>query len=257
MGRQQAFDTVNAVEAARDLFWQLGYDAVSLSDLERATGLNRSSIYNAFGSKRGLFDVAVENYLATIIRPRIAPLLDPSNSPSAAAEALVRYFTDLAETVAGLPADSPRQGCLLVTAAPGIAGQDETVRQVVAEYHAELVGAFTAALERANGAAAIERASSASALEHASAAAALERASAAAAHETPAGATRDAGGHTLLGQAERSADPKSVSRARLLASLSVSAFALAKVDRGESVVLLHTGADFATEWTEPEHLQRF
>jgi TetR/AcrR family transcriptional repressor of nem operon len=205
MGRQQVFDTVFAVEAARDLFWQLGYDAVSLTDLERATGLNRSSIYHAFGSKRGLFDVAVDNYLETIIRPRIAPLHDPSNSPRAAAAALIGYFTALAETVAGLPADSPRQGCLLVTAAPGIAGQDETVRQVVADYHAELVGAFTVALERAN-------------------------------------AAPDDKAHVPAG-------PTAVSRARLLASLSVSAFALAKVDRGESVALLCTGADFATEWT--------
>jgi TetR/AcrR family transcriptional repressor of nem operon len=236
MGRHQVFDTVHAVEAARDLFWQLGYEAVSLTDLEQATGLNRSSIYNAFGSKRGLFDVAVENYLETIIRPRIAPLLDPSNSPSEAAEALIRYFTALAETVAGLPADSPRQGCLLVTAAPGIAGQDETVRQVVADYHAELVGAFTAALECATGAfpAAPERAGAASADE-----------------------ARVAAAQSLPTNAENPVDPKSVSRARLLASLSVSAFALAKVDRGESVVLLHTGADFATEWTEPAHLQRF
>jgi TetR/AcrR family transcriptional repressor of nem operon len=236
MGRHQVFDTVHAVEAARDLFWQLGYEAVSLTDLEQATGLNRSSIYNAFGSKRGLFDVAVENYLETIIRPRIAPLLDPSNSPSEAAEALIRYFTALAETVAGLPADSPRQGCLLVTAAPGIAGQDETVRQVVADYHAELVGAFTAALECATGASAT----------------ALERAGAASADKA-----RVAAAQSLPTNAENPADPKSVSRARLLASLSVSAFALAKVDRGESVVLLHTGADFATEWTEPAHLQRF
>lgn len=225
MGRQQVFDTVHAVEAARDLFWQLGYEAVSLTDLERATGLNRSSIYNAFGSKRGLFDVAVENYLETIIRPRIAPLLDPSNSPSAAADALIRYFTALAETVAALPADSPRQGCLLVTAAPGIAGQDETVRQVVADYHSELVGAFTVALERAGGAQA---------------------------GEVQVAAAQDRQTH-----ADRPSDPKSVSRARLLASLSVSAFALAKVDRGESIVLLHTGADFATEWTEAAHLQRF
>ena len=245
MGRQQVFDTVHAVEAARDLFWQLGYEAVSLTDLERATGLNRSSIYNAFGSKRGLFDVAVENYLETIIRPRIAPLLDSSNSPSAATDALIRYFTALAETVAALPADSPRQGCLLVTAAPGIAGHDETVRQVVADYHSELVGAFTAALERAGDAQAGEvQAGEASA-------------DGGQADEAPAGEVQVAAAQDRQTHADRPSDPKSVSRARLLASLSVSAFALAKVDRGESIVLLHTGADFATEWTEAAHLQRF
>ncbi|MDD0859753.1 TetR/AcrR family transcriptional regulator [Arthrobacter alpinus] len=49
-----------------------------LPDLERATGLSRSSIYHAFGSKRGLFDAAVASYLSEIIRPRLQPLDSPT-----------------------------------------------------------------------------------------------------------------------------------------------------------------------------------
>ncbi len=52
MPRVQEFDTDTVVARARDLFWDKGFEATSVPDLERVTGLNRSSLYNAFGSKR-------------------------------------------------------------------------------------------------------------------------------------------------------------------------------------------------------------
>ena len=39
MGRQRAFDTDTVVQAARDVFWQCGYELTSISDLEERTGL--------------------------------------------------------------------------------------------------------------------------------------------------------------------------------------------------------------------------
>ena len=60
MGRPQTFETDEVVRAARGVFWRDGYESASLPDLEQATGLSRSSIYHAFGSKRGLFDAAVD-----------------------------------------------------------------------------------------------------------------------------------------------------------------------------------------------------
>ncbi|GAB3998060.1 hypothetical protein GCM10029992_22820 [Glycomyces albus] len=52
MGRVQTFDTAEVVRAARTVFWQHGYEDASIPALEAATGLRRSSIYHAFGSKR-------------------------------------------------------------------------------------------------------------------------------------------------------------------------------------------------------------
>ena len=57
MARTQSFDRDTVVRAARTLFWTVGYESASIPELETATGLSRSSIYNAFGSKRGLFDL--------------------------------------------------------------------------------------------------------------------------------------------------------------------------------------------------------
>ncbi|MCU1404441.1 MAG: TetR family transcriptional regulator, partial [Glaciihabitans sp.] len=74
MGRVQTFVAADVVRAARTVFWEHGYEGASLPDLETATGLSRSSIYNTFASKRGLFDAAVQSYLDEIIHPRLRPL---------------------------------------------------------------------------------------------------------------------------------------------------------------------------------------
>jgi len=63
MGRTRTFDEDAVVRAARDVFWQHGYAEASVPDLEAATGLGRSSLYHSFGSKRELFDAAIESYL--------------------------------------------------------------------------------------------------------------------------------------------------------------------------------------------------
>ncbi|MBI9113649.1 TetR/AcrR family transcriptional regulator [Sanguibacter suaedae] len=142
MGRPQAFDTATAVRAARDLFWDRGYDATSLADLEHATGLNRSSLYNAFGSKRGLFDHAVRDYLDTVVAPRLAPLRAPGAGPDAA----VTYLRELADVLADDRSRSARLGCLLVNTSTSIAAHDETLARTVAAHRDDLVDAFTDAL---------------------------------------------------------------------------------------------------------------
>ena len=194
MGRVQTFDTTTVVQAARDVFWDLGFEATSLTDLEEATGLNRSSIYHAFGSKRGLFDAAAQDYLDTVIRPRLAKLVAVAGTsagaapdPAAAERALVDYFTNLARAVAALPPGDSRRGCLLVNAAAGLAAHDDAARSVVESYRTELTQALRGALAAA----------------------------------TPAGSPADL-----------DAD------ARVLASLSVSAMVLARINQDESVALL-------------------
>ena len=71
MGRVQTFETATAVAAARDLFWDRGYEATSVADLEDATGVQRSSLYHAFGSKRGLFDAVLAHTPESQARSRI------------------------------------------------------------------------------------------------------------------------------------------------------------------------------------------
>jgi len=148
MARSRAFDTGDVVRAARDVFWSRGYDAAAMPDLERATGLARSSLYNAFGSKRGLFDAAVQSYLDEVVRPRLAALVA---APTGAA-GLRAYFESVAEAVLGgadgAGRDGNPPGCLLLVAAAGSGGRDREVRAAVDAYRLEVTRAFADALRR-------------------------------------------------------------------------------------------------------------
>ncbi|MDQ0260613.1 TetR/AcrR family transcriptional regulator [Sinomonas atrocyanea] len=134
MGRTQAFDRDTAVRAARAVFWQSGYEDASVPDLEQATGLSRSSIYNAFGSKRGLFDVAVQSYLDEVVRPRLRPLQGSHVEP----EAIIGYLDGLREALAGAGSAPAANGCLLINAAGAPIAHDAEVARVIADYRDEL-----------------------------------------------------------------------------------------------------------------------
>lgn len=54
MGRPRAFDEATVIEQVAALLVERGYDAVSVDEIVRVTGLGRGSLYKAFGSKAGL-----------------------------------------------------------------------------------------------------------------------------------------------------------------------------------------------------------
>jgi AcrR family transcriptional regulator len=62
-GRHRSFDKDKALEEAMLMFWQKGYPGTSLADLTKTMGINKSSLYAAFGNKEDLFNQVVECYL--------------------------------------------------------------------------------------------------------------------------------------------------------------------------------------------------
>ncbi len=62
MGRARAFDADEALDRAMTVFWSKGYEGTSLSDLTEAMGINRPSLYAAYGNKQELFRKALERY---------------------------------------------------------------------------------------------------------------------------------------------------------------------------------------------------
>jgi AcrR family transcriptional regulator len=62
MGRPREFDAEEALERALHVFWRKGYEGASLSDLTEAMGINRPSLYAAFGNKEELFRKALDRY---------------------------------------------------------------------------------------------------------------------------------------------------------------------------------------------------
>ncbi|WP_410012524.1 TetR/AcrR family transcriptional regulator [Sodalis sp. C49] len=124
-GRPRQFDPEVALVAAMRVFWKNGYAGASISTLLKAMGINRASMYAAFGNKEALFRQVLDRYE----REKSAYMLDALQQPTArgVAEQLLRGT--LALQAEG---DNPRGSMSIVhsvSSAPG----DESVRQYVLE----------------------------------------------------------------------------------------------------------------------------
>jgi AcrR family transcriptional regulator len=155
MGRPPSFDRDTVVRAARSLFWKHGFEDASVPELEEVTGLGRSSIYHAFGSKRGLFDAAIQSYLNEVVRPRLRPLL----APHVATTALTDYLDGLRDAFVRADSMPGANGCLLVNSAGAPISDDADVARTIADYHEELRAAVLRGVEaQAGDASAAQRA---------------------------------------------------------------------------------------------------
>jgi AcrR family transcriptional regulator len=130
MARTPTFDRDAVARAARAVFWSNGYEAASIPALELATGLSRSSIYNSFGSKRGLFDAAVANYLAEVVEPLLAPLRHDPVPP----DAVFAYLEVLRQKLIDPGSMTSLNGCMLVSVAGSPIARDTTVARAIADY---------------------------------------------------------------------------------------------------------------------------
>ena len=74
MARTKQFDERQALVSAMLVFWEKGYEGTSIQDLEQAMGLNRTSIYNAFGNKRTIFNRVMVCYKESVMSALFADL---------------------------------------------------------------------------------------------------------------------------------------------------------------------------------------
>lgn len=107
---EKSFDPEEAVDRAQKVFWAKGYEATSLSDLTDGMGINKGSLYNAFGSKKALFMRALLEYDRDN-RQKSLTQLEAIDDPVIAVTTLFDGL--IAETMA----DSEKKGCLLVNTA--------------------------------------------------------------------------------------------------------------------------------------------
>jgi AcrR family transcriptional regulator len=121
IGRPRAFDEGQALDRAMQVFWRKGYEGTSLADLTKAMGINRPSLYNAFGDKEVLFRKVLDRYEQGPARYVAEAMRQPT--ARAVVESLFRATCNAAEN-----SGDPR-GCLLVQGALACGNEAEHVRQ--------------------------------------------------------------------------------------------------------------------------------
>jgi TetR/AcrR family transcriptional repressor of nem operon len=151
MGRPRQFDEEAAVESAMRVFWRKGYGATTPQDLVDELGIGKGSLYNAFGSKRALFERSLRRYGET----QAARLPDILEGPGPVKDRVRAALELLLETDL---ADPGRQGCFAVNTATELASSDVEARDEVRRMFARTEGAFLAALEEGQRAGEIDAA---------------------------------------------------------------------------------------------------
>lgn len=137
-GRPRAYEPDVALGKALDLFRKDGYAATSLDDLSAATGMNRPSLYGAFGDKRELYIKSYQRYRADAR----AAMIDIFKDEGPIRKRLQRIF-DVALDIY-LSGDSGPRGCFTVMTAASEAVSDPEIRGIVLEGLSELDKAFAA-----------------------------------------------------------------------------------------------------------------
>lgn len=123
-----------------EIFWRKGYGATTPQDLVDAIGIGKGSLYNAFGSKRALFELALRRY-----RDRQAKTVEELlNEPGPVKQRLKAALSLMIEANF---ADPDRRGCLAVNTAAELAGSDARATDQVREMFERTAGAFRAAIQ--------------------------------------------------------------------------------------------------------------
>ena len=141
MARPKEFQREQALEQAMNVFWTHGYEATSMTDLQKAMGIGRQSLYDTFGDKRQLFEDALAMYLAGA-DARNTRVLGANNGMQA-----IRSFFD--STVRGLTQQSPRRACLMFNTCVELAPHNKAVNKQLKKALKGMQSAFEGALLRA------------------------------------------------------------------------------------------------------------
>lgn len=124
-GRPRSYDRDVALGAIRDVFWDRGFSASSLDDIATAAGMNRPSLYAAFGDKRQMYLAALQMFAAESGR-----VLQKALEAPTLREALEAFYSQAIDDY--LSGNGAARGCLVICTAVTEATGDEEIRSALA-----------------------------------------------------------------------------------------------------------------------------
>ncbi|PHM46322.1 AdeN [Xenorhabdus mauleonii] len=112
-GRPRSYDSEQAIKEITFLFWRKGFTATSLDDLVNETGMNKPSLYAAFGNKLAIYKKAMDNF-GTIAITRYENALKKQNERDTILDRITRYLTASIDLYTG---ESGKLGCMALSTA--------------------------------------------------------------------------------------------------------------------------------------------
>jgi TetR/AcrR family transcriptional repressor of nem operon len=140
-GRPLGFDRDRVIALAMELFWTEGYERVGVADLEKCTGLNRSSLYNTLGGKDGIFCLALRRYSDEVAGQMLEALVQGERG--------LDDVQDFVDGVARYLSAFNGRGCFMVNTMASGVDQTSEVADCVRRHIERMLNAIRAALGRA------------------------------------------------------------------------------------------------------------
>ena len=141
MARKKSFNKDDVLERAMNLFWKQGFHATSMQDIVQNVGLSRSSLYESFGSKQGLFDQALGNYCRTN-REGVKALLSNEKSVKSGIRNL------LESSIHCTISDADKKGCYVVNSTTELVPGDDEMLKALSKNRASFEKVFFEFLQK-------------------------------------------------------------------------------------------------------------
>src|ERR1700752_4897050 len=138
------FDEQEVIAIALDVFWRKGLHDATMQDLAAATGVQRGSLYNAYGDKEAIFLRAFDQYTEQFLETADNALAQGDD-----AAARLRHFLDV--VIVNMTSGSPPRGCLTTRTALDAAISSADVRERVQDLLDRLEQLVSKAISSAPG----------------------------------------------------------------------------------------------------------
>jgi AcrR family transcriptional regulator len=143
MAGVRQFDEQEVIGLALDVFWRKGLHDATMQDLAAATGVQRGSLYNAYGDKEAIFLRAFDQYAGEFLDTAAKALAGSDTA------AKLRSFFDV--IIVNMTTGSPSRGCLTTRTALDAGISSEEVRERVQGLLQRLEQIVSAAISSAPG----------------------------------------------------------------------------------------------------------
>ena len=132
MPKVETFNRNEVLQRATEVFHKKGYNGTSMQDLVDATNLNRSSIYNSFGSKLGMFMEVLSYYQQNYtneLEKSIANTYNAIDAIKAVFDVTLQYILN----------DTDQKGCLIINSTSEMTNQDNTIKSFIEQNHDRMI----------------------------------------------------------------------------------------------------------------------